>query len=142
MAFARATQPVGVVLAGAAPGAAVFAAGAARGNDGPVVFFTRMTRVYERARGARVRPGDKGVSLRDGCMIAPMRALVMVLAALFGAAVGMFGPVLVAIALKLGATSYEDFLPVVLLTTPLFAALFAVGARVVLTRRARADRPS
>lgn len=71
-----------------------------------------------------------------------MRALVMVLAALVGAAVGMFGPVLVANALDLGATSYEDFLPVVLLTTPLVAVLFAVGARVVLTRRARADRPS
>lgn len=70
-------------------------------------------------------------------MFATMRALVMVLAALGGAGVGMFGPVLVAIALNLGATSYEDFLPVVLITTPLFAVLFSVGARAALARSKR-----
>lgn len=64
-----------------------------------------------------------------------MRALVILLATLVGGALGLFGPVLVAIALNVGSTSYEAFLPIVLVTTPLGAVAAAVVAWLVFSRR-------
>lgn len=64
-----------------------------------------------------------------------MRVVVTVLGLLVGGAVGLFGPVLVAIALNVGSTSYEAFLPVLLVTTPLCAVGCAVGATLVFSRR-------
>lgn len=66
-----------------------------------------------------------------------MRALVITLATLVGGALGLFGPVLVAIALNVGSMSYEAFLPIVLVTTPLVAFGFAVAAWFVVSRRSQ-----
>lgn len=57
------------------------------------------------------------------------------LATLVGGALGLFGPVLVAIALNVGSMSYEAFLPIVLVTTPVGAVGSAVVAWVVFSRR-------
>lgn len=66
-----------------------------------------------------------------------MRALVTLLALLVGAALGVVGPVLVAIALNLGSMSYEAFIPIVLLTMPLGAVGSAVVAWLVFSRRSQ-----
>ena len=57
------------------------------------------------------------------------------LAMLVGGALGLFGPVLVAIALNAGSTSYEAFLPIMLVMTPLGAVGSAAVAWVVCSRR-------
>ncbi len=67
-----------------------------------------------------------------------MRALVTVLALLVGAALGLFGPVLVAIALNLGSMSYEAFIPIGLVTLPLGALGVAVLANVAFSNIERA----
>lgn len=64
-----------------------------------------------------------------------MRALVTLLALLAGGALGLFGPVLIGIALNVGSMSYEAFIPIALLTIPLCAVGLAVVANVLFSRR-------
>lgn len=63
-----------------------------------------------------------------------MRALVTLLALLAGGALGLFGPVLIGIALNVGSMSYEAFIPIVLVTLPLGAIGVAVLANLAFSR--------
>lgn len=56
-----------------------------------------------------------------------LRWLAALLGAAFGILLGLFGPVLVLVALGSGSGSYEDVLPLWLLTLPLGAGLGGWG---------------